>query len=284
VTKPNDIPKAKQMNSSDIRQLLVDRLVAAEDDMRRQWAAPIGTRTRSCCVDDLLPGDVAMRIFEAFPRDGAGFFSRETFREKKRTSASLANYSPILGEVTYAIQHIEVVRLVEKIIDFSGLEPDPTLYAGGLSMMFKGDFLNPHIDNSHDAARKKYRRVNLLYYVSPAWAESNGGNLELWDDEVEVPKTIVAAFNRLVVMETNKSSWHSVSPVVCDHPRCLVSNYFFSEQSPDGSDYFHVTSFTGRPQETAKRTLGAVDNYLRNTASKMLKVGRGKELINKDKQ
>ncbi len=27
------------------------------------------------------------------------------------------------------------------------------LYAGGLSMMFEGDFLNPHIDNSHDAGR-----------------------------------------------------------------------------------------------------------------------------------
>ena len=29
-----------------------------------------------------------------------------------------------------------------------------------------GHFLNPHIDNSHDAKRERYRRFNLLYGVS----------------------------------------------------------------------------------------------------------------------
>ena len=94
-------------------------------------------------------------------------------------------------------------------------------------MMFCGDYLNPHIDNSHDAKRKRYRRLNLLYHVSPDWGFDSGGNFELWDESRMSPKTIVSRRNRLVVMETNKTSWHSVSPVNVDGPRCCVSNYYF---------------------------------------------------------
>ncbi|WP_206360119.1 2OG-Fe(II) oxygenase, partial [Pseudomonas viridiflava] len=115
--------------------------------------------------------------------------------------------------ITYAIQHPDVVAKVSELVGFERITPDPSLYAGGLSMMFEGDFLNPHIDNSHDGTRNLYRRLNLLYYVTPNWSLENGGNFELWDHKVETQKTIVSAFNRLVVMETDKDSWHSVSPV-----------------------------------------------------------------------
>jgi hypothetical protein len=148
-------------------------------------------------------------------------------------------------------------------------------------MMFKGDFLNPHIDNSHDGDRKRYRRLNLLYYVSPDWKIENGGNLELWDEEKLNPKLLAALTNRLVVMETNKNSWHSVSQVVVNRPRCCVSNYYFSAISPDSTNYFHVTSFTGRPEEKIKKIFGVIDNATRNFVSKTFKIGRGKHLVNK---
>lgn len=148
-------------------------------------------------------------------------------------------------------------------------------------MMFKGDFLNPHLDNSHGANRDLYRRLNLLYYVAPDWALENGGNLELWDTAVKHQQTIVARFNRLVVMETNKTSWHSVSPVTSDNVRCCVSNYYFSPESPDQTAYFHATSFSGRPEETGRRVLGFFDNRLRNAVSKTLRIGRGTERVNK---
>jgi Rps23 Pro-64 3,4-dihydroxylase Tpa1-like proline 4-hydroxylase len=148
-------------------------------------------------------------------------------------------------------------------------------------MMFRDDFLNPHIDNSHDKDRQRFRRLNLLYYVSPNWKIENGGNFELWDNERAYQKTIASLTNRLLVMETNKTSWHSVSKVQVDQPRCCVSNYYFSKESPDKSNYFHVTSFTGRPEEKFKRIIGTIDNSLRNLVSKTLKIGRGKYLINK---
>jgi Rps23 Pro-64 3,4-dihydroxylase Tpa1-like proline 4-hydroxylase len=270
------------MRCSEIVRLILDRLQEEESHIRAMWNNPVGTKTHYFCVDDLLPLEVVTAAYEAFPRDGSGFFSKESFREKKRTSAHLNEYPSILGEITYALQDPAIVRKISDLVGFKEIEPDPSLYAGGLSMMFKGDFLNPHIDNSHDAKRDRYRRLNLLYYISPDWTLENGGNFELWNEDHSVPHPIVSAHNRLLVMETNKTSWHSVNKVVADRPRCCISNYYFSKISPDETEYFHVTSFDGRPEEPVKRAISAADNALRNVVSKTLKVGRGKNEAKRD--
>ncbi len=254
---------------------IIHRLDQAKEDIVAQWKNPKDTLTRHFILDNFLPKNDVEEIYAAFPRNGEGFFDRESFREKKRTSADLSNFDNILSDITYAIQDPRIVTKVSKLCFMNFIEPDPKLYAGGLSMMFPNDYLNPHIDNSHDGERKRYRRLNLLYYVSPNWSLKNGGNFELWNDNKMKPKTIVSHQNRLVVMETNKTSWHSVSKVTTDRPRCCVSNYYFSKISPNGDDYFHVTSFLGRPEQPIKRLIGFVDNTLRNVISKTLKVGRG---------
>ena len=275
------------MNTEKVSKLeifvseIIKKLSHSRDSMTSQWTNPVGTKTRYFFLDDLLPKADIDEIYNAFPRDGDGFFDRESFREKKRTSASLSEFDTILSDITYAIQDPRVVNLVSEICGIEKIEPDPRLYAGGLSMMFPDDYLNPHIDNSHDGERSKYRRLNLLYYVSPNWALENGGNFELWNDDRTKPKTIIAHQNRLVVMETNKYSWHSVSKVSTDRPRCCVSNYYFSETSPHGDEYFHVTSFMGRPEQPLRRFFGVVDNALRNFVSRTLKIGRGQNEINK---
>lgn len=270
------------MNAQEkITLTILNKITESAESIKQQWFNPEGTETRHFVIDELLEPELCAQIYNAFPRDGNGFFDRESFREKKKTSADLSSYDKVLSDVTYALQDKRVVDLLSELVGFAEIDPDPNLYAGGLSMMFPGDFLNPHIDNSHDGDRLRYRRLNLLYYVSPEWRVENGGNLELWNKDKTIPKTIAALTNRLAVMETNKTSWHSVSPVVANCPRCCVSNYYFSKQSPDHTEYFHVTSFTGRPDESIKRFVGTADNALRNFVSKVLKTGRGKSLINK---
>jgi Rps23 Pro-64 3,4-dihydroxylase Tpa1-like proline 4-hydroxylase len=258
-------------------ETILNRIEEGFKDLQDKWNNPQATPTKHLIIDNLLPEKEALEIFDAFPRDGSGFFNRDTFREKKKTSQSLDEFNSILGEITYALQDQRVIDAVSELTGFKSLEPDPMLYAGGLSMMFKDDFLNPHIDNSHDANRSKYRRLNLLYYVSPEWKKENGANFELWNESRDEVKTITSKFNRLVIMETNKLSWHSVSTNVSNEPRCCVSNYYFSEISPEDSEYFHVTSFSGRPEQFGKIMLGKFDNYLRNTFSKITKIGRGKK-------
>ena len=143
--------------------------------------------------------------------------------------------------------------------------------------MDQGCFLNPHIDNSHDKDRKNYRVLNLLYYVTPDWQESYGGNLELWDDGLKSPqRTICSKFNRLVIMKTNKNSYHSVSPVIYDNQRCCVSNYYFSPVSPESEDYFHVTSFRGRPEQKLRDLVLQADIVIRDSIRKIFSQGISK--------
>ncbi|MEM8937613.1 MAG: 2OG-Fe(II) oxygenase, partial [Pseudomonadota bacterium] len=110
------------------------------------------------------------------------------------------------------------------------------------------------------------------------WSGANGGNLELWDSKVATRKEIVSAFNRLVVMETNNSSWHSVNPVTADAPRRCISNYYFSPDSPNGKTYYHVTSFLGRPEQPLRRLVGRFDSAARQTIASVSGVSRGKHL------
>lgn len=256
--------------------LVYESIERAAVRLRSDWQVADGARPRALVLDNLLPNDIALDAFAAFPKGAAGFRRLDSFRERKSTCNDLSGLPPIMTAVTFALQHDSVIDLVERITRTSGLEPDPSLYAGGLSMMLRGDFLNPHIDNSHDGAWHRYRRFNLLYYLTPDRQAADGGNLELWDTNVSRPVTIEARFNRLVIMETNRSSWHSVSPVETDQPRCCVSSYYFSEDSPDGSDYYHVTSYTGRPGQTVRRTIGAFDNRARQAARIALGHQRGR--------
>ena len=267
----------------ELNQLLLKKLEQSKESIKLQWSTPKNTNTRHFIIDNLLPDKVCLKMYQAFPRDGKGFNKKKSFREKKMTSAFFDKDQKILTEMFDAFQDNKVIELISNLINFKNLEADKSLYAGGLSMMSKGDFLNPHIDNSHNVDRNQYRRLNLLYYVTPEWHSELGGNFELWDETKNIPKIITSSFNRLIVMETNKSSWHSVSKILSNKKRCCISNYYYSYLSPDNTKYYHVTSFRGRPEEKLKTIYGNIDNFFRNSISKIFKVGRGKNLINKQR-
>lgn len=276
--KADSAGKAESGDTQVFAQHVAARLSADAQSLRAAWCAPQGTPTRHFVVDDLLDEVSIARIYAAFPQQQSIWFQHHSFRERKKTFARLESIDPVIGAITDAFHHGEVLRAVGSVTGMDGLEADPELYAGGISMMGKGDFLNPHIDNSHDAGRRRYRRLNLLYYISPDWRADYGGNFELWDDRVENPKPIVSRYNRLVVMETNRFSWHSVNPVQVERNRCCVSNYYFSRNSPEPHDYYHVTSFVGRPHQRIARLWGRVDNFARQWIAVNLKVSRGKSL------
>ena len=128
---------------------LLSKLEEEKENIVKQQNNPEGTTTRYFLIDDLLPKKDVESIYNAFPRTGEGFFDRDTFREKKQTSANLNEYDQGLADITYAFQNKAIVKYIEDILTYELLEPDPKLYAGGLSMMFPGDYLNPHVDNSH---------------------------------------------------------------------------------------------------------------------------------------
>jgi len=267
------------MTLHEMSELIVDKLSKNSENLTKIFSeVNPHTTTKYFILDDLLPSEVVVDVFKSFPQDNEYLFAN-TFREKKFSFKKLNELkSPNAEILTDALQSKAVIDEIGRITKISNLEGDFSLYAGGLSRMDQTHFLNPHIDNSHDGDRLRYRRLNILFYVSPNMDEKDGGNFELWDKNITSPVKIASKFNRLVVMETTKTSWHSVDPVLSDVKRCCLSNYYFTAESPTGSDYYHVTSFSGRPGEVLKRTYGLVDNFLRQTISSALGISRGKKL------
>lgn len=251
--------------------VIVERLTNEKEALRHAYlhSGRVGYFT----VDNLLPVDVARRIRAAYPA-GDSMKIKRSLRELKFIAAQMNQYDPLLEEAIYAFQDPRIVDLIGAITGLQELEPDEELYAGGISMMVEGHFLNPHVDNSHDKARERYRVLNLLYYVSPDWTRANGGNLELWPDGPQGEQiTVDSLFNRLTVMVTNKTSWHSVSQVRVAQQRCCVSNYYFSKRSPEESEYFHVTSFRGRPEQKVRDLVLRADIALRMGLRKLFPKG-----------
>lgn len=250
-----------------IARLVVEKLSGRKDELAAAWrdSRPV----RHLVVDDLLPDDLARRVSQSFPTP-AGLTLKSSLRERKRVGVQVEKYDPIIADALYAFQQPNVVEIVGQITKIAGMIADPTLYAGGISVMGQDDFLNPHIDNSHDGDQKIYRVVNLLYYVSRDWKDDYGGHLELWDNSVREPVRVACRFNRLAIMETNRTSWHSVCRVTADAARQCVSNYYFAPTPADGVPYRHVTTFTGRPEEPMKRlVLGVMDGLVLNTVGRV---------------
>lgn len=224
-------------------------------------------------IDDLLPIDLAKQCFEVFP-DSTQMRCLKSLREFKYVSAQMNNHHGLLENVLYAFQDEKIVKLIGELCNIKSLYADKSLYAGGLSLMTKDNFLHPHLDNSHDAERERWRVLNLLYYVTPNWNSQNGGHLELWQNGPKKnPIVIESKFNRLVVMATHDTSWHSVNKVLVNSKRCCISNYYFSGEPLKESDKFHVTKFRGRPEDTFTNLVLDLDANLRMLIRKVFKKG-----------
>ncbi len=255
------------ISRKQLADLILEKLVISKDQLKEEFN--INGRINSCLIDNLLPEEIAIQIYSAFP-SREEMAVNKSLRENKRIAAQMDLYNPLLEEAVFAFQDQRIVRIVEEITGLQEMIPDEKLYAGGISLMGPGNFLNPHLDNSHDNDRENYRVLNLLYYVTPDWDIENGGNLELWDNGMSSTQRVIhSKFNRLVLMITNKSSIHSVSKVVTDGNRCCVSNYYFSKIPAENSAYFHVTSFYGRPEEPLKNLFLRIDSFLRQAIRKV---------------
>ena len=255
-----------------IAKLIVEKLLIEKEYLRTQYFET-KKQIGFFYLDSLLPDELAREIYKNFPTDDEAIL-KKSLREYKYVAYQMNAFHPLLEELIYAFQEPQVVAIIADICEVKQIVPDEFLYAGGLSLMRKANFLNPHLDNSHDKDRNLWRVLNLLYYVTPDWKLANGGNLELWPQGLDHSQTtVVSKFNRLVVMATHQHSWHSVSKVAVDKTRCCVSNYYFSEVPLLAEDTFHITTFRGNPSEKVKDKILQVDNFIRATLRKIFKKG-----------
>jgi Rps23 Pro-64 3,4-dihydroxylase Tpa1-like proline 4-hydroxylase len=253
------------MNQQDLGRQIAEKLRHHKDQQRKDWEH--GSPVRHCYLDDLLPEDTARNIYYSLPEPQT-LMLRESIKERKRVGIKVEDYAPEMAAILFAFQQQEVVEVVGEITGQEKLSADASLYGSGISLMLEGDFLLPHLDNSHDGDGKLYRVLNLLYYVTPEWPEGGGGNLELWDKSMKERKEVHARFNRLVLMETHTDSVHSVTKVLQPRGmRACISNYYFSPVPSNHKEHVHKTTFFARPEDGVVKKLqlkaeGKAKNFL----------------------
>ena len=259
-------------NRTQLADIIINVLIQNEEKLKAQFHDS-GSSIRHFYLDNLLPEEITNQIYAVFPKPEQ-MVLKKSIREDKYIAAQMNLYHPLLEEIIYAFQDNRIVQKVGEICGVNNPIPDENLYAGGISMMGNKQFLNPHLDNSHDKDRNLWRVLNLLFYVTPNWEEEYGGNLELWPNGMNNKQTTIhSKFNRLAVMETHNNSLHSVSPVVHEGYRCCVSNYYFSNKPMREEDTFHVTPFRGRPENKLSDFVLRVDAQLRMIVRRFFKKG-----------
>jgi len=267
-----DVKYSTKMNRQHYSEIIYNSLLQNKESLKEQYNTS-RKQIGYFYLDNILPEELVLEITNAFPKSEQ-MVLKKSIKEDKYVAAQMNLYNPLLEEIVYAFQDAKIVALVSEICGLTDIVPDDNLYAGGISMMGHKQFLNPHLDNSHDKDRELWRVLNLLYYVTPNWEESYGGNLEVWPNGLKQPQiTIHSKFNRLAVMATHNGSLHSVSPVVHEGFRCCVSNYYFSKFPIHETDTFHVTSFRGRPENRLTDAILQVDTFLRMSIRKIFKKG-----------
>lgn len=253
------------MNRQQLSSTIAEHLTQHQKILTSYWqqSGPV----RHFYLDDLLPEPVAQSIFQSLP-DSSTLMLRDTVKERKRVGIKLENYAPQMADILFAFHDDAVLDIVSKITGLEDLHSDASLYGSGISQMLEGDFLLPHLDNSHDGDGKLYRVLNALYYITPNWPENAGGNLELWDKSMKERKEIHAKFNRLIMMETHTESVHSVSKVTQPNGmRACISNYYFSAEPANHKEHVHKTTFFARPEDGMMKKItlnmeGTAKNFL----------------------
>lgn len=262
----------KSYSRTELATFIANRLQQEQHALKKKYQDTVDA-VGHFYIDEVLPEEIATACSSLFPKPEE-MRQLKSLKEFKHVSAQMNKHDRLLEDVLYAFQDARVVALIKDITEIEGLLPDESLYAGGLSLMKKDNFLNPHLDNSHDSAMQKWRVLNLLFYVSPDWQLPYGGHLELWPQGVKgEPILIESKFNRLVVMATHQRSWHSVNKVTVDKSRCCISNYYFSDTPLTNEDRTHVTLFKSRPEEKLRGIALEADAFLRTLVRKVFKKG-----------
>jgi hypothetical protein len=240
-----------------------DRLEGELERLRNQYAS--AQPFPHIALDDFLDPAAADTAFARFP-PLASMDSLRDYRQVKAQDPSVNKFDPIFGRIIFEHLHSErFLRFVSRLTGIERLEADPQLYAAGLAQGGNDSFLNVHIDNSSHPTQPLYRRVNILVYLNKSWSEAKGGHFEVWDRAIQRCEAILPVFNRAVIFTVSQRSWHGYRKVVTPDgdTRKSINIYYFTKESPTGTDYHHVTSFRARPGETKNRFLYPVDNALR---------------------
>ncbi|MGD0445691.1 MAG: 2OG-Fe(II) oxygenase [Edaphobacter sp.] len=196
-------------------------------------------------IDNFLTPETATAIVAEFPDfNGPVWNEYNNAIEVKKSCNHWDRFPPATYRLFSYLNSAEFTTEMGKLIG-EPLYSDPGLHGGGWHSHSVGGKLNMHLDYSIHPKTGLERRLNLIIYMQPDWKLEWGGNLGFWahDTERHAPgaliKEIPCQFNRAVIFDTSKNSWHGLpDPVSCppDKPRNSLAVYYMCEPRRSAPD------------------------------------------------
>lgn len=174
-------------------------------------------------LDDFLDEDHALKLSQDFiPYDSLHWYVYNNPLEVKHACNNWYHFPPTTYQFFHYLNSEKFVEYIQEITSESKIFIDMGLHGAGWHMHGTGGKLNVHLDYSLHPKTELLRKFNLIYYLTPNWDPSWGGGLEIWshDSENNKPKEkikiIDCKFNRAVLFDASKNSWHGFNdPITC---------------------------------------------------------------------
>lgn len=221
-------------------------------------------------IDNFLQEDFAEKLYQEFPAVNEKWHFYNNPLEVKYANDDIENMSDTIKNFFYFLNSEVFMKKLRDITGIENLDYDPYLHGAGLHAMPSNGRLHCHLDYEKHPFSGKERRINLIYFMNKDWDEKWGGNLELWDKDMQNKQaTISPSFNRAVIFQTNDISWHGIPEVMTNPPdvmRKSIACYWVSDLDSKKDSYRLKAKFSKRPQDSDEyKKLYEIREYRRIT-------------------
>lgn len=204
-------------------------------------------------IDDFLDSGLLRAIAASYPEVvGKQFFDRDQERLKFQYPPSEIT-NGLTRNLLAELNGAAFIGFLEEMTGIGGLIPDPYFAGGGLHQTKRGGHLSIHADFNVHAKMNVERRLNILIYLNDEWDSAYGGDLELWDQQMQQCEAKIAPLlGRAVIFNTNLESFHGhPDPLNCppERDRRSIAAYYYTAslqpEMPKRSTTFQVRPGTG---------------------------------------
>jgi hypothetical protein len=210
-------------------------------------------------IDNIFPTAFTQLLLDHFPQDPK---AHDKVYEKGYGGTHKRQISPYDCDDTmraaFALfNSAPMLQFIEALTGMKGLLPDPYFAGGGLHETSAGGLLGIHADFQVNESLQLYRRVNMLVYLNQDWQPEYGGNLELWDRQMQArQQTVAPLFNRCVIFNTDADSFHGhPDPLTTPEGvtrRSIALYYYQALPIPNEQGESRHTLYVARPHDDAE--------------------------------
>ncbi|WP_444437319.1 2OG-Fe(II) oxygenase [Pseudomonas sp. A6] len=199
-------------------------------------------------IDDFLPASTISRLLAEYPADQQSPIwndashrdksSGEYVQQLKRNVRDVLRMPPTYRQLFWELNSQPFLAYLAQLTGIGNLIPDPNLRGAGIHQIARGGFLKVHTDFCTHRDFGFDRRLNVLIYLNDDWQAAYGGELELWDAQMQGPPTrVLPILNRCVVFSTTDTSLHGhPRPLTCPEGvyRRSLALYYYTNGRPEG--------------------------------------------------